>query len=77
MKESIVDIINTLAELTADKMPDNNQVHLPFTRKKDVFNNIVTEFQDIYKFNPPSIGFFHMEAPLTIISDEVDNWTES
>ncbi len=59
MRESIIDIINRLTELTADKMPDKSQVHLPFTRKKDVFMHIISEYHALYgtSSSPPSNGY--------------------
>ncbi len=59
MKYSIIDIINRLAELTAEKMPDKDQVHLPFSRKNDVFQHVISEFKDLYgsSASPPSTGY--------------------
>ncbi len=59
MRDSIIDIVNRLAELTADKMPDKSHVHLPFTRKNDVFKHVISEFRDLYgpQSNPPSVGY--------------------
>ncbi len=58
-KESIVDIITNLAELTAEKMPDKSEVHLPFYRKKEVYNHFISEYKHIYEGLPPTKSYFY------------------
>ena len=57
MRESIIDIIKRLAELTADKMPDKTEVHLPFSRKSDVFKLVISEYKDLYQDAPPTVSY--------------------
>lgn len=47
-RDSIVSFLERLAENTGDKMPDSNEMHLPFFKKKEVFLTFVDEFNDLY-----------------------------
>ncbi len=47
-KDSIITCLERLAEGSGDKMPDTDEVHLPFFRKRDVYQYFQKEFEILY-----------------------------
>lgn len=59
-RESILSYLNRVAESTGDKMPDNNEQHLPFYKKEEVYKNFVEEFNKLNQtIQPPSKNYFY------------------
>ena len=58
-RDSIVCFLERLAEDTADCMPDNNERHLPYFRKKDVFEQFLKDFSVLNNGkDPPRRHYF-------------------
>ncbi len=47
-RDSIVCFLERLADSTGDRMPDINEIHLPFFKKRDVYNYFVKEFKQLH-----------------------------
>lgn len=47
-KDAIISCLERLAESCGDKMPDANEIHLPFFRKRDVYVYFKEEFNILY-----------------------------
>ena len=59
--DSILTFIDRLADETADSMPDNGEFHLPFFRKKDVYEIFQLQYKKLYPTRQvPSQSYFLM-----------------
>ena len=59
LADSIVTLIDGMVDAVAEFMPNNDEVHLPFFRKEDVFEIFKLEFQKLYPSRPiPSESYF-------------------
>lgn len=57
-QEAIITFLERMVEDTADQMPDTGEKHLPFFRKRDVFEVFVKEHAILYRVSPPSPSYF-------------------
>lgn len=44
-RDSIITCLERLAQMSGDKMPDHDEIHLPYFRKRDVYKYFVDEFK--------------------------------
>ena len=59
LKDSIVSFLIRLSEDCSDKMPDKDELHLPFNQKKDVYEVFLNEFKVLYPdITPPQKPYF-------------------
>ncbi len=59
--DAIIGCLERLAESSGDKMPDSEEIHLPFFRKRDVYGYFVDEFKLLYtdSIKVPTKSYFH------------------
>lgn len=58
-RECIVSFLERLAEDVADLMPDTNEQHLPYFRKREVYDAFSSEYKSLYgETNVPVYGYF-------------------
>ena len=57
-RDAIVTFLERLADDAGDKMPDRDERHLPFFRKRDVFAQFVEEYKILYNDTPPTQQYF-------------------
>lgn len=58
-RDSIAVFLRRLADQTVNKMPDKDDVHLPFYDKKEVYSLFCDQYKAIEKRRPPSSSNFH------------------
>ncbi len=60
-RDAIITSLERLAESCGDLMPDVNETHLPFFRKRDVFSYFKEEFKTLYPLSEkcPSKSYFY------------------
>lgn len=59
MRDTVVSFLLRLSEDCSEKMPDREELHLPFFRKRDVYTHFVEEFNKLYQAkDPPSSNYF-------------------
>ncbi len=57
--DSVLTFIDRIVDDTADRMPDNGELHLPFFRKEEVYNIFKLEFKKLYPSREvPSQSYF-------------------
>lgn len=58
-RDSIRSFLERTAESTGDMMPDNNEYHLPFYKKNEVYDEFKSDFKFLYPSRPiPSYPYF-------------------
>lgn len=58
-RETVVSFLRRLSEDCSDKMPDCDELHLPFFKKHEVYSLFVVEFRKLYlSREPPSSQYF-------------------
>lgn len=57
-KDSVITYLERIADNTGDRMPDVNEVHLPFFKKTDVYDHFLKDFAELHSRNPPSFNYF-------------------
>ena len=62
MKDYIITFIDRLVDNTADSMPDNGELHLPFFRKDEVYGIFKSEYKTLYptRETPSQSYFLHI-----------------
>lgn len=59
-KDAIITFLDRIVEDVADRMPDSEEVHLPFFRKQDVQELFLRDFKQLYPtHHPPSLSYFY------------------
>lgn len=59
VSDSVVTFLHRMSIDVADRMPDNNELHLPFFSKGDVYEIYVRDFKLLYpQLNAASLCYF-------------------
>lgn len=57
-KDSVVSFLLRLSEDCGDKMPDKDELHLPFNQKREVYALFLDDFKQLYQNDPPTPQYF-------------------
>ncbi len=57
-KDSILSFLIRLSEDCSEKMPDVDELHLPFFQKTEVYDLFVHEYKKLYTTSPPTAHYF-------------------
>ncbi len=59
-KDAIISFLSRLGEDCSERMPDADELHLPFFQKGEVYNHFLDEYKKLYNDKPPTSHYFMM-----------------